>query len=79
MAHIIAEVIIENGKLEYVDKKLPRGRIKAHIIYDINEKKTSSKRDTTRIINETSGIYKHIDAETECRALREDWERNAKG
>jgi len=39
MAHIIAEVIIENGKLEYVDKKLPRGRIKAHIIYDINEKK----------------------------------------
>ena len=46
MAHVIAEAIIENGQLRYIDKKLPNGRIKAHIIYDTNGAETYSKNNT---------------------------------
>jgi len=75
MAHIIAEAIIENGQLKYVDRKLPRGRIKAHLIYD-NDEKSISRADRARIVKETSGIYKNINAEAESRSLRLSWERN---
>jgi hypothetical protein len=77
MAHIIAEAIIENGKLTYVDKKLPPGRIRAHIIYDIDnlEEERGSKVNLSRIVKETHGIYRHIRPETESRALRKSWGR----
>lgn len=77
MGHKIAEAIIENGKLKYIDKKLPDGKIKVHIIYDI-EKDNHSERDAVRIINETSGMYKNIDAKTESKKLRKNWERDAR-
>ena len=76
MSHIIAEAIIENGQLKYVDKKLPRGRIKAHIIYDSIDNKIKSKVAIAKIVTETSGIYKNINAEFESLTLREGWDRD---
>ncbi len=38
MGHKVAEAIIENGMLTYVDKELPKGKIMIHIIYDREEK-----------------------------------------
>ena len=78
MAHIIAEAIIENGKLKYIDKKLPNGRIKAHLIYDIADERPISKINMARIVRETAGIYKNINAEIESRTLREDWKHDVK-
>lgn len=74
MGHEIAEAIIENGRLKYVNKKLPGGRIKVHLIYDAVER-TPAKTEATRIVRETSGIYKDIDIEAESRKLRRSWER----
>ena len=37
MGHEIAEAIIEDGQLKYISKKLPKGRIKVHVIYDVAE------------------------------------------
>ena len=76
MSHMITEAIIENGQLKYVDKKLPRGRIKAHIIYDSIDNKIMSKIAMSKIVKETSGIYKNINAKIESLTLREDWERD---
>ncbi len=75
MGHKIVEAIIENGQLKYVDEKLPGGRIKVHIVYDAEEK-IIPEVEVKRIVRETSGIYKNIDAEAESKALRENWERN---
>jgi len=40
MGHQITEAILDNGKITYSDKKLPKGVIKVHIIYDIAEQPT---------------------------------------
>jgi hypothetical protein len=77
MTHKIAEVIIENGQIKHVNKKLPSGRIKAHLIYDEEEEKRT-KNDIQKIIRETSGIYKSMDTAAESKKLRKSWERNAK-
>lgn len=74
MSHVIAKAIIENGELKYVDKKLPRGRIEAHIIYDVVGKTRIVKDDIMHLLKDTSGIYKHIDPEIESHNLRNDWE-----
>ena len=47
MGHKIAEAIIENGVLKHVDKKLPRGEITVHIIYE--DKKIKSKAEVNKI------------------------------
>ncbi|MEA3222437.1 MAG: hypothetical protein U9P49_04660 [Thermodesulfobacteriota bacterium] len=76
MAHKIAEAIIEDGNLKYIDKKLPPGKIRVHIIYDAIEEKTPSETDISKIAREASGIYKDIDVEMESNKLRISWERN---
>ena len=75
MGHKIVEAIIEDGQLKHVDKKLPRERMKVHIIYDTNEE-TPPEHEILRVVKETSGIYKEIDEKTESKKLRESWERN---
>jgi hypothetical protein len=77
MAHVIAEAIIENGQLRYIDRKLPDGKIKAHIIYDILEQKPNPKSKTTQVLKDTSGIYGKINAKAESGSLRKSWERDA--
>ncbi len=75
MGHKIAEAIIENGILKYVDKKLPSGKLTVHIIYDESNEITQ-KIVLKNIVEETSGIYKGIDVEAESKKLRDSWERN---
>jgi hypothetical protein len=77
MAHVIAEAIIENGQLRYIDRKLPDGKIKAHIIYDTVEQKPNPKSKTNQLMKDTSGIYRTINAKVESRSLRKSWERDA--
>ena len=76
MAHKIAEAIIEKGQIKSVSRKLPQGRMKVHLIYDVGDGKVSDQ-EVSRIIQETSGLYRDVDVETESRQLRADWERNA--
>ncbi len=76
MGHKIAEAIIENGQLKYIEKTLPAGRIKVHIIYDAIEE-TLPETELARIVRESSGLYTNIDVDAESRKLRESWERNA--
>lgn len=75
MKHEIAEAIIENGQIKHINKKLPSGKIKVHIIYDVREE-ALSETEVAKKVKETSGIYKDIDVEAESRKLRENWERN---
>lgn len=75
MGHKIAEAVVENGQLKYIDRKLPSGRLKVHLIYDTPESPLS-RNEVTRIVRETSGLYKEIDAEAESKKLRGEWERN---
>ena len=77
MRHKIVEAIIEDGQLTYINKKLPNGRLKVHLIYDTMEEPLAGP-DVTRIVKETSGIYKDIDVEAETKKLRVSWERNAR-
>ncbi|MGR3310101.1 MAG: hypothetical protein ACUZ77_04935 [Candidatus Brocadiales bacterium] len=77
MGHKIAEAIIENGQIKYINKKLPCGKIKVHLIYDDTEE-TLSDAEVARIVRETSGIYKDIDVEDESTKLRTNWERNVR-
>lgn len=77
MGHKIIEAIIENGQLKYIDKQLPSGRIKVHIIYDIAEE-TLPETEVSKIVRETSGIYKTIDVEAESKKLRASWERDVR-
>jgi hypothetical protein len=74
MGHKIAEAIIENGQIKYVNKKLPIGKIKVHLIYDTVEE-TLSEIEVAKIVRETSGIYKDIDVKSESMKLRTSWER----
>ena len=76
MGRKIIEAVIENGKIQYVDKKLPKGRLRVHLIYDVVEE-AIPENEITDIVRETLGIYKDVDVETEARKLRMNWERNA--
>jgi len=76
MGHKIIEAIIENGQLKHVNEKLPAGRIKVHLIYDVAEGNILES-EAKKIVKESSGIYKDIDVETESKKLRMNWERNA--
>ena len=76
MGHKIVEAIIEDGKLKHVNKKLPAGKIKVHLIYDDMEEMIS-KTEAKKIVRDTSGIYKDVDVDIESRKLRMNWERNA--
>ena len=76
MGHKIAEAIIENGQLKYIEQTLPAGRIKVHIIYDAIEE-TLPEPEMSRIVREASGLYTNIDVDAESKKLRESWERNA--
>jgi hypothetical protein len=75
MGHKIAEAIIENGQLRYVDKKLPAGKLRVHLVYDTVEE-AIVETEIDKIVKETSGIYKDIDVEAESGKLRAMWERN---
>lgn len=77
MGHKIAKAIIENGKIKYINKELPHKKIEVQIIYDDLEE-TLSSEDINKVVKETSGIYKDIDAGHEAKRLREDWERNVR-
>lgn len=77
MGHKILEAIIEDGHIQYSDKKLPPGKLKVHIIYDTEIEKTQTE-NIMEILRETSGLYKKIDAATEAEELRKSWERNEK-
>jgi hypothetical protein len=75
MAHKIVEVIIEDGQIKYINKKLPRGKMKVHLIYDVGEE-TVSTVEALKIVQGTLGIYRDVDGEAESRRLRAEWERN---
>ncbi len=75
MGHKIVEAIIENGQLKYVDKKLPAGKLRVHLVYDTVEE-AILETEIEKIVKETSGIYKDIDVEAESRKMRANWERN---
>jgi hypothetical protein len=74
MGQKIVEAIIEDGRLKHVEGKLPPGKLKVHLVYDLEE--TPDGNEVRQILRETSGIYRSMDAEKEARSLREDWERN---
>lgn len=75
MSHRIAEAIIENGQIKYIDKKLPPKKLKVHIIYD--DEKAISANKITKIMKETFGVYKNMkfDADMESKRIRQEWER----
>lgn len=77
MGHKIAEAVIENGQLKYVDRQLPPGRLRVHLIYDAIE--LPAKNEAAKIVREASGIYKDIDVEAESKSLRNSWERDIHG
>jgi hypothetical protein len=74
MGHRIIDAIIEDGQLKYVGEKLPSGRVKVHLIYDIARDRVS-KRKALEMIRRTAGIYRGIDAAAEARRLRRSWDR----
>lgn len=76
MPHKIAEAVIENGKIKYIDKSLPTGEIKVHIIYD--EEQREGSIDAPGLVRETAGIYGDIEADKESKKLRAEWTRNAR-
>ncbi len=75
MGYKITEAIIENGQIKYTNKKLPTEKLKVHLIYDVPEQIVLDD-NMLKIIEETCGIYKDIDAESEVNKLRASWERN---
>lgn len=74
MEQQIIEAILENGQIKSVNKKLPRGILKVHLIY--SEKDVPNGISFSDIIAETSGIYKNVNVEKESRELRTGWDRN---
>ena len=76
MGHKIAEAIMENGQIRRINKKLPRNRMKVHLIYD-DVTENLSRTEIARIVGETSGIYSGVNVEAESMKLRKTWERNA--
>jgi hypothetical protein len=77
MAHKIAEAILENGQIKHVNKKLPGGRMKVHLIYDVVGQRFSAVEISKRVEG-TSGIYKDVDVERESKKLRAEWERDVR-
>ncbi len=75
MGHKIAEAIIENGQIKHIDKKLPRKRMKVHLIYD-DVAVNVPRAQIAKIVGDTSGIYKDVNVEAEAKKLRKAWERN---
>ena len=75
MRHEIAEAIIENGQIMHINKRLPRKRMKVHLIYDLTEK-SHTKKGIARLVKATSGIYRNVDVAVESRKLRKSWERD---
>ena len=75
MRHEIAEAIIENGQIKHKNKRLPRKKMKVHLICDLTEK-SHTKKGIARIVKTTSGIYRNVDVAAESRRLRKSWERN---
>jgi len=75
MAHKIAEAILENGQIKHVNKKLPGGRMRVHLIYDVGGQRVSAAEISKRVEG-TSGIYKDVDVKRESRKLRTEWERS---
>lgn len=75
MGHKVAEAILDNGKLTQVNAALPKGKIKVHIIYDVEEE--TAAVDALALARETAGIYKDIDAGNEANKMRVEWDRNA--
>jgi hypothetical protein len=73
MGQKIIEAIIEDGRLKQVEGELPAGRIKVHLVYELEEPPIGN--ELAQILAETSGIYRRMDAEKESRSLRKDWER----
>jgi len=53
---------------------LPKGKIKVHIIYDVEE---AGSIDAAALVKETAGIYKDIDAGSEVKKMRSEWDRHA--
>jgi hypothetical protein len=76
VGHKVAEAIIENGKITYVDTELPKGKITVRIIYDTDER--NAETDVMTLVRETAGLYKNIDADREASTLRNDWDRNGR-
>ena len=76
MARKIVQAILKDGQLKDVEEKLPPGEIKVHLVYELEEPPDGN--EMMKILRETSGIYKDIDAEKEARNLRQDWDRNLK-
>jgi len=74
MTHKIVEAIIDDGQLKCIGEKLPKGRLKVHLVYDLIEDETGDQT-VKKIIAETSGIYRDLDSEFESKKLRIDWER----
>ena len=74
MGQKIVEAVIEDGHLKHVAGELPPGKIKVHLVYDLEEPPDGN--EIGQILAETSGIYSMMDAEKEARSLRNDWERN---
>jgi hypothetical protein len=77
MAHRIVDAIIEDGQLKYVGEKLPAGRLRVHLIYDISKEEDPAEA-ANAVLAETWGIYKDIDPEMEARNLRAEWERGCR-
>ena len=69
MGHKIIEAVIENGKIKYVDKKLPDGRLTVHLIYDAVDE-VPPENEIANIVRKSSGIYKNVDVESEAEKLR---------
>jgi len=74
MSHEIAEAIIEDGRIQYVDRQLPSGRLKVHLIYDTDA--LPDKDESLNVLRETAGVYYGIDAQKTSQDLRNEWERN---
>ena len=60
MGHKIIEAVIENGKIKYVDKKLPDGRLTVHVIYDSVDE-APPENEIADIVRKSSGIYKGVE------------------
>lgn len=75
MKEQVAEAIIEDGKIKYIDKKLPPGEIRAKLIYSV-EQDPHKMSYLDAIVRETSGIYRHVDPDKESSNLRSEWDRN---
>jgi len=48
----VVEAVTEDGQLKHVDKKLPDGRIRVLLIYDVDEEHLP-QNDVLRIVRET--------------------------